>query len=153
MKDIVIFYSNSEEIRRLSDLIGKICNIEVKEIEIINKDSKIKSLIKTILKKDNDNVELKNIIDLSNYQNVYIGCHIFSSKIPNAIKKYLSSVNIDNKIIIPYCTDSGDFGNYFEEIKKICNTSIVKKGYNFSFLSDKNDKEVEKLIKLKLLNL
>ena len=147
MKSIVIYFSRAGnnyvngEIKELT--IGNVEIIANKIAELTNSDTfKIEqqptysndySECIDQAKRDQRNEarpELKEMPNnLDKYDVIYLGYPNFWGTMPMAMFTLLENINLDNKIIKPFCSHEGSgLGRSENDIKKLCPKSKVEKG-------------------------
>jgi flavodoxin len=72
--------------------------------------------------------ELTNTVsDMDSYDVVFLGYPIWWGTMPMAVFTFLEAYDFSGKTIIPFCTHEGSgLGNSVEDIKKLCQRSIVE---------------------------
>ena len=67
--------------------------------------------------------------NLKDYDVIYLGFPNFWGTMPMAMFTLLENINLDGKIIKPFCSNEGSgFGRSIGDIKRICPNSKVEKG-------------------------
>lgn len=67
--------------------------------------------------------------DLQEYDVVYVGYPNYWGTMPMAMFTLLENINLEDKIIKPFCSHEGSgMGRSEDDIQKICNKSKVEKG-------------------------
>lgn len=147
MDSIVIFYSRAGynyvngEIKELkignteiiANKIAKLTNSKIFKVEQVHQYSKDYSECIDEAKRDqrlNVRPKLKELpTNLQNYDVVYLGFPNFWGTMPMAMFTLLENINLDNKIIKPFCSHEGSgFGRSLEDIKKLCPNSKIEIG-------------------------
>lgn len=92
----------------------------------------------------------KKVPNLQDYDAIFIGSPIWAYTFAPPIKTFIKENNLENKIVIPFCTHAGNYGDFFENINKLCPNSKVVKGRDFHNKKSKNqdalENEIEKWI-------
>lgn len=150
MNSIVIFYSRAG----YNYVNGEIKNLEVGNVEVIaNEIVKITNSktfkIEQVHPYSNDysecieearrdqrldiRPELKEIPNnLQNYDVIYLGYPNYWGTMPMAMFTLLENINLNGKIIKPFCSHEGSgLGRSVEDIKKLCINSKVEEGIDF----------------------
>ncbi|MHC1684703.1 MAG: flavodoxin [Clostridiaceae bacterium] len=87
---------------------------------------------------------LKNhLANINDYDAIFIGSPIWWYTISPPILSFIEEYNLENKIIIPFCTHAGNFGDYFEKFNSKCSRSKVLKGNDFHNKESKDKKELK----------
>lgn len=147
MNSIVIFYSRAGynyvngEIKDLkignteiiAQKIAELTNSKTFKIEQVHPYSNDYSECIDEAKKDQRldvRPELKEIPqNLKDYDIIYLGYPNYWGTMPMAMFTLLENVNLDNKIIKPFCSHEGSgFGRSIDDIKRLCPNSKIEKG-------------------------
>ena len=71
-----------------------------------------------------------SVLDLTDYDTVFIGYPVWASGIPQAVRAFLTSNDFAGKTIVPFCTHDGyGSGGSFGEIAALCPQSTILEGY------------------------
>lgn len=85
-----------------------------------------------VAKEEKNNQEVVDYfsdINTSTYSNIFIGYPIWWDDLPRVVYNFLSKHNLNNKVIIPFCTHEGSGKcNTFETIWNMYPSSIKKEG-------------------------
>ena len=148
MKTAIVYYSR----RGGNWFDGKVVQLEVGNTELLSSylkevvlDSDDYDICVNEAKEDQINhvlPELREIPDLSIYDEIYLGYPIFWEDLPQPVISFLSSVDLSGKRIYPFSTHEGSgLGASVSHIKELQPQaevlsplpfpgSLVKKGYN-----------------------
>lgn len=67
--------------------------------------------------------------NIKDYDVIYLGYPNYWETMPMAMFTFLENVNLENKVIKPFCSHEGSgFGRSIEDIKRICPKAQVEKG-------------------------
>lgn len=73
--------------------------------------------------------EIKNDMDISDYDVIYIGFPIYWDTMPMAMFTFLENHNWEGKIIKPFVTHEGSgFANSIDDLGKVCKGATIKEG-------------------------
>lgn len=93
----------------------------------------------------------KQVPNIEAYDVIFIGSPIWWYTFVSPIKSFLKENNLENKTVVPFCTHAGDYGDFFEKFKKLCQNSKIMKGKDFhnSKSKDRNalENEIEKWVR------
>ena len=112
----VIYFSATGTTKRVAELIKKATDGDL--IEIVPKDKYTDADLNygnddsRATKEQNDpsaRPEIKNSINIDNYDVIFLGYPIWWGDVPKIILTFLDSNDLDSKIVIPFCT-SGSTG-------------------------------------------
>lgn len=80
---------------------------------------------------NDERVELKENIDLTNYEVIYIGYPIWNANLPPVIQTFLENNDFSNKTIIPFCSHGGSgLSRTPETIKeKLKDSQVITNGF------------------------
>lgn len=89
---------------------------------------------------NDERVELKENIDLTNYEVIYIGYPIWNADLPPIIQTFLENNDFSNKTIIPFCSHGGSgLSGTPETIKeKLKDSKVITNGFEI-YRSDIED--------------
>lgn len=80
---------------------------------------------------NDERVELKENIDLTNYEVIYLGYPIWNADLPPVIQTFLENNDFSNKTIIPFCSHGGSgLSRTPETIKeKLKDSKVITNGF------------------------
>ena len=151
-KSIVVYFSNTGNTKRVADFISDITDSEMVEIipkeKYTSEDLNYNNDNSRANKEQNDfnaRPEIKNDIDVSSYDIIYLGYPIWWGDVPKIILTFLDTHNLNGKTIIPFCT-SGSTGieNSINTLKKYNKNVNWINGKRFS--SSTTRSEIESFI-------
>jgi len=136
---IVIYFSATGNTKEIAERIGKESNSDI--IEIIPKeeykpeDLDYNSDCRANKEQNNPKVrpEIKNTIDITKYDTIYLGYPIWWGTNPKIILTLLDTYDFTNKTIIPFCT-SGSTGisGSVNDLRNYNSKLNIKDGKRFS---------------------
>ena len=136
---VVLYFSATGTTKKIAERIANILKSDI--IEIIPKDEyKPEDLnynsdcrANREQKDNNSRPEIKNTIDVSKYNTIYLGYPIWWGTNPKIILTLLDTYNFENKTIIPFCT-SGSTGiiESVNNLRNYNNKLNIKDGKRFS---------------------
>ena len=138
-KSVVLYFSATGTTKKIAERIAKESNSDI--IEIIPKEEYKKEDLDynnncRANREQNDSKarpEIKNTIDISKYDNIYLGYPIWWGTNPKIILTLLDTYDFTNKTIIPFCT-SGSTGisGSVNDLRNYNNKLNIKDGKRFS---------------------
>jgi Flavodoxins len=144
MKAVIIYYSVTKHTKTVAEEIQRQTCAETKEIELVKPYSFVGSLTRGIIDTYTKKLpELKGEIDLSSYDVVYVGGPTWGYDVNPILKSFLQKYNLACKIVIPFCSDQGATGKFFEEFKVLCKGADVKQGHEFIYPKRKSEAELK----------
>lgn len=83
---------------------------------------------------ENARPKLKEEIDISEYDTIFIGYPIWNADLPPIINTFLENNNFDKKKIIPFCTHGGSglSGTPTTIKNKLSNSTVITNGFSLS---------------------
>ena len=146
-KSLIIYYSLSGLTKKVVDVLKNFTDADIYEIELEKPYSKLTAYtIGLVHCKTDYEPAIKNEIDLSNYDKIFIcgpaWCFTYAPPINTFIKKY----DLTDKIIYPFGTATSNFGGYFEKFNKECKAKEIKKP--LKILKSTLNKGLEEAVKL-----
>lgn len=93
--------------------------------------------------KNNVRPELKKYLeDINDYGVIYVGYPNWWGTMPMPMFTQLEKLNLDEKVIMPFCTHEGSkMGNSEDDLKRICQNATVKRGLPIQGSNVKQSKE------------
>lgn len=152
-KVLVVYYSLQGSARRVGDMISKVTNGDTFEIELVKPYTMITAgLLGSVQGRINKTVEIKNKLDnIEDYDTIFIGAPIWCYTLIPPILSFIKEYNLEGKIVVPFCTHAGNYGDYYEKFKANCSATKVVEGSDFFKVKKMNDTElkeqVEKFVK------
>ncbi len=147
-KVAVLYFSATGTTKKIAGYISEIANGDIIEIipmeEYTDDDLNYNNNNSRANKEQNDNnsrPEIKNKIDIADYDIIYLGYPIWWGDVPKIILTFLENSNLDGKKIIPFCTShSSGMSTSLNTLKSYKELNIVD-GKRFSSSSTKSDVE------------
>lgn len=150
-KSVVLYFSATGTTKKFAERIAKESNSDI--VEIIPKEEYKKEDLDynndcRANREQNDSKarpEIKNTIDISKYDNIYLGYPIWWGTNPKIILTLLDTYDFTNKTIIPFCT-SGSTGisRSVNDLRNYNNKLNIKNGKRFS--TNDNDEIIKDFI-------
>lgn len=157
MKNLIVFYSYTQNTKKVASEIQKILNCDIVELfpekPFSNDyDAVVNEWQNNSIK---DEVEIKPIEkNLEEYDNIILGSPIWWYTITPVVTTFLKKYDLSGKNIYPFFTSAGWFGHCEVDIKKLCKNSNIKKSLCVSFDEDyslhkivSNEKEISDFAK------
>lgn len=148
MRNIIIYYSRTGKTKLVAETISQ--EIDAQLIEIKDKTNRsgsigfVKGALDTIT--NNDTQIEPNTIDLTPYDNIYIGTPVWASKVAPAITEIIKNLKLENKNVITFATLNKHGAettlNILNDAIKEKNGKIIK---SFAIITKNTD--IEKLTK------
>ena len=129
-KALIIYYSWSGNTRALANIIKKLANADIVEIEPQTPYPKSYNATVNMAKKENDAYfrrPIKNpAIDASKYEYVFVGSPDWWTKLSGPVRAALYSSDFSGKKIAPFMTHEGSgMGVAMKEIESACKNSEI----------------------------
>ena len=151
-KSVVLYFSATGTTKKIAERIAKESNSDI--VAIIPKEEYKKEDLDynndcRANKEQNDSEarpEIKNTMDISKYDNIYLGYPIWWGTTPKIILTLLDTYDFTNKTIIPFCT-SGSTGisGSVDDLRNYNNKKLnIKDGKRFSL--DDSDEIIKDFI-------
>lgn len=149
-KKLILFYSYTNNTRKIAEAIEKETGFPMAEIETCEKYSGDYNSVVSQGKKEVDEgfkPKIKKLsIDLNNYDTIILGTPVWWYTFAPAVKTFLEENNLSGKTIIPFATNGGWIGHTIKDIEKTCPDFHVKDAINIEF-NGKNLVTDKKVIK------
>ena len=144
-KSLVVYYSYSDTTRGLAEDIALITDADIRELI---PEKRYSFTYNGATKEVRNEIErgycpklLSGNENISEYKYIFIGSPNWFKSFAPPVLTFLRSVDLEGKIIIPFCTHGGGgFGQIEVNISKECPNIKMLPG--FSTASDFNDKQV-----------
>lgn len=149
-KNVIIYYSCSGNTERVSKILKEYLDdsTDIFAIELESPYTAFTAYTKGIFHTKIEYLpKIKNNIDLSSYDRVFLGSPIWAFTIPSPLKSFIKNNSLKGKIILPFCTNGGQIGEYFEKINRICKDAKILEGCSFSYIKKKSNDDLAKEIK------
>ncbi len=136
---VVIYFSATGTTKNVAERISKESNSDI--IEIIPEEKYTKEDLDynsdcRANKEQNDSSarpQIKNRIDISKYDVIYLGYPIWWGTNPKIILTLLDSYDFTNKVIFPFCTsESTEINRSVNDLRKYNNKLNIKDGKRFN---------------------
>ena len=136
---VVLYFSATGTTKKIAKRIASVANIDIIEIipkeEYKNEDLNYNSDCRA--NREQNDIEarpdIKNKIDISKYDTIYLGYPIWWGTNPKIILTLLDTYDFTNKTIIPFCTSgSTEINKSVNDLRKYNNKLNIKNGKRFS---------------------
>ena len=145
---LVAYYSLSGNTKSVAERIHSQTGGDLFEIVTKTKYPTEKRLLTEVARYQNENniyPEIKNTVDVSKYDVIFIGTPVWFSTVAMPVKTFLTQNNFKNKYIIPFITSgSGDGYDIDVDIDDITNGKVV---LNMLVIKNKGSDNIDKEIK------
>ena len=145
---LVAYYSLSGNTKSVAERIHSQTGGDLFEIVTKTKYPTEKRLLTEVARYQNENniyPEIKNTVDVSKYDVIFIGTPVWFSTMAMPVKTFLTQNNFKNKYIIPFITSgSGDGYDIDVDIDDITNGKVV---LNMLVIKNKGSDNIDKEIK------
>lgn len=137
IKRLIIYHTYATHTRMVAKMIQEKLNCDILELKPkIPFSSDYQSVVDEY---QNNSIKDKEIqieeinVDLDDYQEIILGTPVWWYTMTPVIASFLKKYDLSGKIIYPFATNAGWIGHTFQDIKKLCNSSVVKNGLNVLF--------------------
>lgn len=146
-KNLIVYYSLSGNTKRVAECIKEKVNGDIEELILEKPYSKISSFTRGLVNiKSGKYPKVKNKIDFSEYDNIFLGAPIWYFTINPVVAGFLVNNKIDGKNIYPFCTDDGSSGDWMEKTKEFAKGANVGQGLEVISVKKKTDEEISKIV-------
>lgn len=144
---VVVYFSATGNTKKIANLIGQATGSNVIEIEpedeYTDDDLDYSNDDCHANKEQNDDdarPEIKNDINVDNYEVIYLGYPIWWGDVPKIILTFIDTHNLDGKTIIPFCTSgSSSITTSVSTLRNYNSNMNVLNGNRFSTSSNLDD--------------
>ena len=148
---VVIYFSATGTTEKIAKRIAKEANSDIIEIipkeEYKSEDLNYNSDCRANREQNDDKArpEIKNKIDISEYDTIYLGYPIWWGTNPKIILTLLDTYDFTGKVIIPFCTSgSTDISGSVSDLRNYNSKLDIKDGKRFS--ASDSDKVIKEFI-------
>ncbi len=131
-KILVVYFSHTGNTREIAGQIHKLAGGDIIEIQPLNTYPDDYEALKKIAKNElnsGDKPALKNKINISSYDIIFIGYPIWWGTFPAPVKTLLSENDFTGKTIVPFNTHLGSGqGVSVKDIEKLCPNAALLEG-------------------------
>lgn len=134
-KTLVIFYSLTSNTREIAARIAEMTAGTLFEIETEQAYPASPMLYYTAWRELNGGAlpELKNTLgDISSYDTIFVGAPVWWFTVPGPMRAFLAQTDFSGKTVIPFCTQGGNAGNFFEHFEQEARSARIAEGKEFS---------------------
>ncbi len=132
-KTLIVYFSYSGNTRTVAQKIQEITKGVLFEINTVQDYPKDYNEVVSQAQKEKMSgykPQLKENIDISNYDTIFIGTPVWWYTFATPIRTFLEENNFEGKTIIPFCTHGGGgASSTYIDMKKIAQSAIFKEGY------------------------
>ena len=151
LSEIADVYGSEEYVtdynKRVVDVLEKLTDADVYEIEIEKPYTKLTAYTIGLGHcKTGYEPPIKNEIDLSAYNKIFIGGPAWWFTYAPPINSFIKKYDLTDKIVYPFGTATSNFGSYFEKFNKECKAKEIKKP--LKILRSTLNKGLEEAVKL-----
>ena len=146
-KPLIVYYSLGRKTKKVVDILQKFTNADIYEIELEKPYTKLTAYTIGLGHcKTGYEPPIKNEIDLSAYNKIFIGGPAWWFTYAPPINSFIKKYDLTDKIIYPFGTATSNFGAYFENFNKECKAKEIKKP--LKILKSTLNKGLEEAVKL-----
>ena len=151
-KELVLYFSATGTTKGIAERIATKADCDI--IEIVPKvkyegdDLEYGNDKRATMEQSNSSArpEIENVIDITDYNTIYIGYPIWWGNVPKIILTLLDTYDFSDKTIVPFCTSgSSGISGSVDYLRKYNSSLNIKDGKRFS--ANSTDKEIEDFIK------
>ena len=132
-KTLIAYYSYSGNTRTVAQKIQELSGADIFEIETVQEYPKDYNAVVAQAQKEKMSgykPQLKQNIDISNYEIIFIGTPVWWYTYAAPIRTFLDENDFKGKTIVPFCTHGGGgASSTYIDMKKLAPDAIFKEGY------------------------
>ena len=146
-KTLVVYYSLSWITKRVAEAIAKTKKFDLKEIQLEKPISTLEAYTKWFFLRNSKNPpKLKEDIDISKYDTIYIWTPIWFYTTTPAIRSFIKDKDFKWKKAVPFCTDGWKCGSYFRVMEDLLKDAEIWEWKEFQFVNRISDEDLLKQI-------
>ena len=134
-KALVVYFSLSGSTAEVAARVGEMTGGTLFEIETDKVYSALPMLYYTAWReiRRGDFPELKkNVGDFSSYDVVFVGAPVWWFSVPGPMRAFLAESDFGGKTVVPFCTQGGNSGDFFDVFAAAARNARVVEGKAFS---------------------
>jgi flavodoxin len=140
-KKLIVYYSYTNNTKRIADQIRKATGADICEIETVKPYTGDYNSVVDQGKQEVDHgfkPEIKPLpVNLGDYDTIIIGTPVWWYTYAPAVSTFLSEYDLSGKTVIPFVTNGGWIGHTIRDIEKVCKNAIVTNAIDIRFDTDK----------------
>lgn len=146
-KTLVVYYSLSWMTKRVAESIAKAKNFDLKGIQLEKPISTLEAYAKWFFLRNSKNPpKLKEDIDISKYDTIYIWTPIWFYTTTPAIRSFIKDKDFKWKKVVPFCTDGWNCWSYFRVMEDLLKDAEIWEWKEFQFVNRISDEDLLKQI-------
>lgn len=157
MRSIIIYYSLNGQVKRIAEGISRIDHADLYELRPQKppKSSgflRLPGMAMAVLFESCPALE-QPLPNLASYDRVYIGGPVWFKGLPPYLRTYLNAVNLNEKIVIPFCAYDDSTGRFFDSLRQCCPLVRFYFGMGFKRVSAMSQDQLDEQIRVWLNNI
>ena len=141
-KSLIVYYSLSGLTKKVVDVLKKFTDADIYEIDLEKPYSRLTAYTIGLGHcKTGYEPIIRNDIDLSDYDKIFIGGPAWWFTYAPPIHSFIKKYDLSDKVIYPFGTATSNFGSYFERFAKECKAKEIKKPLKIFKSTFKNNLE------------
>ena len=151
MKQAVIYFSVTNNTKKVAELIGEEIDGDVIMVELEKPYTKVSLIFRGMFQVLRQSCpRIINEIDLNEYERIYIGTPVWGGTNVPPINTVLKKFDYEGKEILFFCTHKGGPGKIFKHMRDNLNAGKVlgEKDFQEPLINENIDKEVSEWISL-----
>ena len=146
-KTLIAYYTLSWTTKKVAEKLANMTGWDLKEIQLEKPITTFQAYAKWFFMRNSKNpTKLKEDIDISWYDTIYIWTPIWWYTTTPAVRSFLKDKDFAWKKVIPFCTDGWNCWNYFEIMKELPKNAEIWEWQEFKFVVRMSDDELKKQI-------
>lgn len=148
-KTLIIYYSLSNNTKEIARLIQRQTGAALHEIKTIRSYPAIPEVyrIAEIELSEGPLPELASAIpDLNGYDFIFVGGPVWVYTLTPALLSFFRIADFHGKLVVPFCTHQGGYGNFFARFPKEVQNANILGGQDFYYVLRQSTDKLEKQI-------
>ena len=147
IKTLVAYFSYSGNTKIMAEEIASQTNGDLFEIKTDKEYSDLTNEVKEEIANNERHNLLKKVDNIDEYDVVFVGYPIWWHSTPVQINTFLEAHNLENKVVVPFCTSGGsDISETIDSFKSSCKNCAILDGITISGSGASTDSGKEKII-------
>ena len=146
IKILVAYFSHSGNTKIMAEEIASQTNGDLFEIKTDKEYSDLTNEVKEEIANNERHNLLKKVNNIDEYDVVFVGYPVWWHSTPVQINTFLEAHNLENKVVVPFCTSGGsDISETMDSYKNSCKNCAILDGITISGSGASTDSGKEKI--------
>ena len=148
-KVLIIYYSWMGHTKNIAEQIAQKTNadlFQIKTLEPYSSPSVYMKSKKELTSKKYPEINKDNLPNITKYDTIFIGAPVWWYTMAPALYSYLKETDFNGKNIVPFSTQSSNYGSFFEDFANVARNAQILSGEKFNNVNEKYQNQVSNKI-------